>query len=184
MKNYQSYSDIELGNLLTGGDELAYIEAYNRYWKGLFIHACKMLRDEEQAMDAVQDIFTNLWNKRNSIVINTSIKTYLYSSVRNHVLNSINKNKLKEKYIDSLAAFAEKGEMTTDDYVIFNDFSQKIDKEVENFSPRMRAIYVLSREAGLSNRDIAEELNITDHTVKKTINRALKVLRTQITSLF
>lgn len=184
MKNYKSYSDTELADLLTSGDEVAYIETYNRYWKCLFIHACKMLGDEEQAMDTVQDIFTNLWNKRSTLVITTSIKTYLYTSVRNHVLNAINKGKLKEKYLDSLAAFVKRGDMSTEDQVIFRDFSKKIEQEVENFTPRMRTIFVLSREGGLSNRDIAEELNITDHTVKKTINRALKVLRTQISSLF
>lgn len=182
--NYEAYSDTELTDLLTAGDELAYIEVYNRYWERLFIHACKMLRDEEHAMDVIQDIFTALWSKREKLSINISVKTYLYTSVRNAVINSIKKSKQQEKYMDSISAFAKKGEMSTENHIIYRDFVEQIDKEVENFSPRMKTVFVLSREDGLSNKDIAKALNITDHTVKKTINRALKILRTQVSSLF
>lgn len=184
MKHYASYSDCELADLLIGGDELAYIAVYDRYWKRLFIHACQMLRDEDQAMDVVQDIFTILWNRRKSIVIKTSIKTYLYTSVRNHVLNTISKSKLRTKYLDSIVSFIEQGETSTESQVICKDFMDRIDRQVGKFSPRMRTIYTLSREEGLSNKDIARELNITDHTVKKTISRALKVLRAQISTVF
>lgn len=184
MNNYESYTDTELASLLAHGDQSAYIECYNRYWKNLFIHACRMLRDEDQAMDIVQDIYSNLWNKRDSLIVNSSIKTYLYTSVRNHVINVINKGKQKDKYLDSIAAFAQKAEFSTDDYVHFKDLAERIDREVDKFSPRMKTIFVLSREDGMSNKDIAEKLDITDHTVKKTINRALKLLRTQISSFF
>jgi len=141
-----------------------------------------MLRDEDQAMDIVQDIFTILWNRNVDIQINTSIKTYLYSAVRNHTLNYSNRGKLKDKYLDSLSEFLERGELHTEEQVNFRDFARRIDREIDSFSPKMKTIFELSRKQGLSNKDIAIELNITDHTVKKTINRALQRLRTQVSS--
>ena len=183
MNTYKSYQDAELTILLKSNDEKAFTEIYNRYWSRLYLHAHKMLRDEAQAMDLVQDIYTSLWNKRAGIQINTSIKTYLYTAVRNHTLNYINRGKLKDKYLDSLATFLEKGELQTEEQVHFRDFAQRIDREIEKFSPKMKTIFNLSRNQGLSNKDIAAELAITDHTVKKTINRALKRLKTQVSYL-
>lgn len=180
MNSYKSYSDIELTSFLKSGDELAFIEIYNRFWPVLYLHSRKMLRDDDQAKDIVQDIFTNLWNKCEDIQINSSIKNYLYSSVRNHTLNYINRGKLKDKYLDSLVDFVHKGEFQTEEQVIVRDLSERIEREVADFSPKMKTIYELSRKKGLSNLEIAFELNITDHAVKKTINRALKRLKRQI----
>jgi len=182
MKIYKAYLDSELTVLMRDGDDEAFTEIYNRYWSRLYFHALKMLKDEDQAMDIVQDIFTKLWNRNIDLEINISIKTYLYSAVRNHTLNYINRSKLKDKYLDSLAQFLEKGELITEEQVHFRDFAQRIDCEIDRFSPKMKTIFELSRKDGLSNKEIAIELNITDHTVKKTINRALKRLKTQVSS--
>ena len=182
METYTNYSDSDLAIMIRNGDEKAFSEIYNRYWSKLYMHSRKMLRDEDQAMDIVQDIFTNLWNRNIDIHINTSIKTYLYSAVRNHTLNHINRGKLKDRYLNSLAEFLERGELHTEEQVDFLDFAQRIDREIDRFSPKMKAIFELSRNQGLSNKDIATELNITNHTVKKTINRALQRLKTQVSS--
>lgn|SRR5690606_22667080 len=184
MNTYKSYQDSELAILLKNNDEAAFTEIYNRYWSRLYLHAYKMLRDEAQAMDLVQDIYTSLWNKNEELQINTCLKTYLYTALRNHTLNYINRGKLKDKYLNSLASYLEKGELQTEEQVHFRDFAEQIDREVENFSPKMKTIFNLSRNQGLSNKEIAIELEITDHTVKKTINRALNRLKTQVSYLF
>src|SRR5690606_2219864 len=150
---------------------------YDRYWKRLYLFASRMLQDEEQGMDIVQDLFTALWHYRSEFDIKTALKTYLYTSVRNLTLNYINRSKRKDQYLQSLVSFFEKGEMNTEEQVLFKEFSDRIDRQVEQFSPQMKQIFVLSRNEGLSNKAIADELGITDHAVKKAINRALKVLR-------
>lgn len=182
MNTYKSFSDSELTAQLQNANEAAFTELYNRYWVVLYVHAVKMTNDEDQARDIVQDIFTVLWKKREVISVNTSLKSYLYKAVRNKVLNSINRSKLKESYLKSLISFVVKGELHTQEQVEFRDFERRIDREVNNFPPRMKLIYELSRNEGLSNKEIARDLEITDHTVKKTINRALHRLRTQICS--
>jgi hypothetical protein len=71
MAAYGTYTDQELTALLKGGDERAYTEIYTRYWPLLFRHSLKMLHDEDQAMDVVQDIFTSLWFNRDVLDFNT-----------------------------------------------------------------------------------------------------------------
>ena len=174
---YKGYTDGELVKLLASSDEAAYTELYDRYWERLYLFASRMLQDEEQGMDIVQDLFTTLWHNRYQFDIRTSLKTYLYTSVRNLTLNYINRSKQKDRYLQSLVSFFEKGVMNTEEQVLFKEFSDRIDRQVERFSPQMKQIFVLSRNEGLSNKAIADELGITDHAVKKAINRALKVLR-------
>lgn len=177
-KDPKEYADSELAELLTCSDEAAYTEIYDRYWRRLYLFASRMLQDSEQGMDIVQDLFTVLWHKRREFDITTSLKTYLYTSVRNLTLNCINKSKQKDKYLQSIISFFEKGEVNTEEQVLFKEFADRIDRQIEDFPPKMKQIFVLSRNQGLSNKAIASELNITDHAVKKAINRALKVLKT------
>lgn len=183
MADYTNYTDEELLSCLKSGDEKAYVQLYKRYWSVLYAHSRHMLRNDEEAKDIVQDIFTVLWNKREEIQKGLAIKPYLYASVRNHTLNHINRGKLKNKYLESLAQYIAKGEKVTEEQVCYRDFAARIERGIENLPPRMKQIFELSRKAGLTNMAIAEELDISDHTVKKTIGRALKLLRTQISVL-
>lgn len=175
--DYRGYEDIRLAALLKCSDEAAYTEIYDRYWRRLYLFASRMLQDSEQGMDIVQDLFTVLWHNRKEFDITTSLKTYLYTSVRNLTLNHINKSKQRDKYLQSIVSFAEKGELNTEEQVLFKEFANRIDRQIDHFPPKMKQIFVLSRNQGLSNKAIASELGITDHAVKKAINRALKVLR-------
>ena len=101
-EDYKEYADSELAKLLKSSDEAAYTELYDRYWRRLYLFASRMLQDEEQGMDIVQDLFTALWHNRKEFDITTSLKTYLYTSVRNLTLNYINKSKQKDKYLQSM----------------------------------------------------------------------------------
>ncbi|TZF84909.1 RNA polymerase sigma-70 factor [Pedobacter sp. BS3] len=184
MSAYSALTDQELVAFLCEGNEAAFTAIYNRYWAVLYAHARKMLRDDDEAMDVVQDIFTTLWKKSGGLILTTSIKSYLYTAVRNQTLNQINRSRLKDTYLLSLARFAEQGEYNTDEQVVYHDLLERIEQEIANLPPKMREIFEMSRKSGLSHKAIAEELSITDHTVKKTINRALKVLKAQISSFF
>src|SRR5690606_41157339 len=90
---YKEYADGELVTLLASSDEAAYTELYDRYWERLYLFASRMLQDEEQGMDIVEDLLTTLWHNRYQFDIRTSLKTYLYTSVHNLTLNYINRSK-------------------------------------------------------------------------------------------
>ncbi|PWG80203.1 RNA polymerase sigma factor [Pararcticibacter amylolyticus] len=181
--SYEGISDAELTLMLRNGDHAAYTEIYNRYWHVLYIHAARMLQDRDEAMDVVQDIFTTIWNRSSDLQIYTSIKTYLYVSVRNQILKFLSRSKLHDKFVKAIAENYQEGMNVTDEALAFNEFSRLIEKEIANLPPRMQEIFLKSRVEGLSHREIAEDLGVTEHTVKTTIYRTLKLLRSKLTTV-
>jgi RNA polymerase sigma-70 factor (family 1) len=173
-------SDQELVDLLKSGNHAAFTELYNRYWAVLFHHARKMLQNEDAAVDIVQDIFTAIWIKNTELTITTSTKAYLYAAVRNRIVSSIRQNKVHESYLDSLTAVIEKGEIVTDEQIRYREFSAQVEIEISKLPPKMREVFELSRKEGLSNSQIARELNIANETVKKQIYKAMKTLRLKL----
>ncbi len=177
MPVYNKYSDEQLTKLLQAGDESAYTELYNRYWALLFKHACRMLRDEDDATDVVQEVFTTLWTKAPSLTYSHSISAFLYAATRNKVLDIIDKRKVRSTYIESLQQFVEKGEYVTDNIILEKELSNRIEKEIENLPKKMRDTFLLSKKNNLSHREIAKITETSEATVKKQIYNAMKILK-------
>jgi RNA polymerase sigma-70 factor (family 1) len=180
---YKHHSDHELTDLLKSGDQLAYAEIYHRYHAVLYIHAFKRLQLREECRDLVHELFTTLWIKRVEITFKTTLSGYLYTSVRNKIFDLLAKQKLKKSYTESIQHFAENGFVTTDYLVRQNQLKAIIDQEIANLPARTRQIFELSRKNFLSHQEIAKALNLSEQTVKTTINNALKVLRTRLGSI-
>lgn len=179
MRLYHQLSDVELLGLLKSGNHLAFEAIYKRYWNLLYRNARKMLSDDEEVNDVVQDIFISLWELPPHSAYNNSLSSYLYSSVRNKIINIINRNKLKDGYSKSLIDFYEKGEYVTDLEVREKELAACIEKEIAQLPDKMRLVFELSRKKNLSYKQIAEEVNISEGTVKKQIYYAIKILRTK-----
>lgn len=180
MTDYAQHRDQALITLLSQDDEHAFAEIHNRYKGVLFVHALRMLDHEDEAKDIVQELFTTLWIRRREINLTSSLSSYLYSAVRNRVLDCIARKKTEEKYIRSLAAFMEEGENITDHEIRQKELSRLIEREVALLPARMREIFELSRDKNLSYKEIAQELNISDKTVKKQVSNALGILRKKL----
>jgi RNA polymerase sigma-70 factor (ECF subfamily) len=181
MTSKGSYTtDEQLFAMMADGKAAAYSEIYERYWPVLFIHATKILQNENDAMDIVQDVFTTLWLKRHDIEIKVSLKAYLYTSVRNQTLNHIQKSKSRDRYLSSLLSFVSESKSEVEERLIFKEFNQLIDEEINQLPAKTKAIFELSRKHGYSNGKIADELKITPNTVKKTINRAIKKIKLKL----
>ncbi len=181
MSQYGVYTDEELLEFLRDGDRTAFTEIYNRYWQVLITHACKILKDDDEALDVVQDIFLTIWNRSSDLEIKSSLKSYLYTATRNQALKVINRSNLKEEFAGELAAAFEEGLSTTDEAVAFNELSAILEEAIKKLPPRLKIVYEKSREQGLSHRAIAEELNIAENTVKSAMHRTLTYLRSKLT---
>ncbi|ADY52091.1 RNA polymerase, sigma-24 subunit, ECF subfamily [Pseudopedobacter saltans DSM 12145] len=180
MKNLKLYTDAELFDLVKNGHSFAFSEIYNRYWEILFRHAYRLLKDKDLAKDIVQEVFVSLWDKIGELDLQFSINAYLYKSVRNKVLNLIEKDKVKNNYLESLAAFINSSEAITDYRLRERLLKEKIEKEIADLPPKMRQIFEMSRKQNLSHRQIAKELNLSDKTVKKQMSNAIKILRLKL----
>ena len=180
MADYSSYTDADLTELLRSGDRFAFTEIYNRYKLVLHNHAWNKTRNNVEAQDAIQDVFSNLWTKREVNQIGSNLSGYLYISVRNHILNLFAKKQVQEKYINSIQQFSQQATALTDHRVRESMLRDVIEKEIAELPPRMREVFELSRKQHLSHREIAEIMGTTEQTVKKQVSNALKHLRSKL----
>jgi RNA polymerase sigma-70 factor (family 1) len=177
---YSSCSDNELADLVKSGDRLAYEEIYHRYKFILHNHAWNKIRNKEDAQDALQEVFAKLWDKRATLDIGSNLSGYLYTSVRNHILNLIARKDIQDRYIASIQKFTEEQQVITDHRIRENQLRAFIDKEIAALPPRMREVFELSRKEHMTYKEIAAHLGTSEETVKKQVSGALKALRIKL----
>lgn len=182
MTDYSVFNDFELAKLLKEGDQYAYTEIFERYKGLLYKHAYRLLSDQEEANDIIQDLFLTLWQKRAGLNLTTSLSSYLYSAVRNRIFDLISHQKVASKYLDSIKAFVEQGDYITDEQIRSNELSRIIEREIASLPPKMRKVFELSRTGDLSYKEIGQQLNISDKTVKQQAYNAVKILKLKINS--
>jgi len=177
MSSYKSFSDQELTALLREGEESAFKEIYERYHSLLNIYAYKKLHNKQESQDVVQEVLTNLWNKRFQLSLEICLVAYLYTSVRNRSLDIFSHKQVETKYYISLQGFIETSVDSADFLVREHDFKRLIEKEIEALPPRMREAFRLSREQRLSHKDVAARMDISEQTASTQIKKALRILR-------
>jgi len=180
MADYSNLSDIELSSLVKQGDQGAYSHLYQRYFRLLYLHAYKRLRDEDQAEDIVQDFFTSLWMKHDSFALTDNFNGYCFSSVNNRIVNHFLHKEVESKYVASFLAFANGAEEQTDYLVRERQLSAQIEREIQALPGKMREIFELSRKANMSYREIADKLDLSEKTVNRQISNALVRLKTKL----
>lgn len=185
MESTWSIPDYAILVRLSQRDQEAYKIVYHRFKGVLFMHARRMLKDDEAARDAVQEVYTTLWEKAESINPRGNIAGWLYTCLRNQILKSIQTDQKQEHYLASLASFEENPDaMQADTNLRLKELSAIFERELAKLPPRMRNIYELSRKGYLSHKEIAAQLSIKEGTVKQQINNALHILRSKLSMLF
>ena len=170
-------SDEELIILLKSGSQSAFAVIYNRYWRIMYAHIYKMMRNEDEAKDILQDIFSSLWINHVAFPEKGNLPAYLYVASRNKVLNLIRSQKYRNDYLSSLAVFADEMRNETLDAMNERDLMAAIEQEIQNLPPRMRQVFEMSRKENLSHKEIAQRLGTSDETVKKQINKSIKAIK-------
>ncbi len=183
MQSYKSVCDGELVEMLRSDDHGAYTELYDRYADRLYTHVRTKLRDREDAKDVVQEVFTALWNNREGLKPQASLLPYLFAAVRYKVINLLLQRNLHAKYIDAETPKFQEEPTASDHLVRERELQQLINDEVSRLPKKMREVFCLSRDHYLSHREIAERMELSEATVKKQVNNALKVLRLRLGTL-
>lgn len=183
MMHYSNFTDQELSILLKKGDHDAFTEIYHRYKRLLYTHAYQRLRNEQEVDDIIHELFAALWIKRENLVFKTNLAGYLYTAVRNRILDYVAHQKVESTYISSLAIFLKQSENFTDFLLREKQLKILIDKEIAALPPKMREVFELSRKENLSHDEISIRLGISKKTVKSQVNNALKILRSKLSLL-
>jgi len=171
--------DKELYQKLKLGDERAFQVLFRKYYPAMCNFARQFLNDPELAEETVQDMFVKIWEKRESLNIESSVKHYFFRSVRNHCLNQIQHEKIKKQYASMVLETAQQ-EINPDQYYIEVGLVDRIEKSIDSLPPKRQEIFRLSREQGLKYKEIAETLNISVKTVEAQMGLALKHLRDEL----
>lgn len=165
---------------LSKGDEYAYRVLFDRYYDVLNNFACKYVDDIAVSEDIVQDVFYNLWEKRESHSDINSLKSYLYSSVKNKCLNHLQHNKVKEKYLNS-----EKKKQSDEFFlnqILEEEVYQILRDAIKTLPEQTKDVYELSL-LGYSNPEIAERLDLSIDSVKSHKKRGKKFLKERLQNL-
>jgi RNA polymerase sigma-70 factor (family 1) len=180
MRYDSDISDYNLVMMLKTGHKAAYATIYDRYKRLMFDHALKKIGDADAAQDILQDVFLNLWTNRAQISESENLKGYLYTAVRNKIFNLIAHSKVRSIYATSMMQYAQSGDITTDHLIRERQFTELIDREIASLPERMREIFLLSRKEHLKNKQIADQLNLSEHTVATQIKRAIRILKNRL----
>lgn len=167
--------DIELIDRMKSGDDFALKVIYNKYWNRLYLSAYNILKDQQICEDIIQEIFINLWNKRETIEIRVSLKAYLFASTRYEVYRQVRYGSVHEGLFENVYERMEcPSEYGNIEHL---ELLSQIDSIVEKLSTKCKVVYKLSREEQLSHKQIASQLDISPKTVENHLNKALRQLR-------
>jgi len=178
--NYSKLGDDDLIVLLKEDNSYAYTEIFERYNTLLIRHAFKLLSNDEEAYDVVQDVFLTLWQKRAEVSINSSLSAYLFTAVKNRIFKLFAHKEVVIRYAASISAFLLEGYNIVENEILEKELSELIRKEINALPARMREVFLLNKTEELSYKEIAQRLGISDQTAKQQVYKALKILKPKI----
>jgi RNA polymerase sigma-70 factor (family 1) len=161
-------------------DYQAFEKIYNHTYQFLCTLAARMVKSRELAEEIVDDVFCTLWSNRKKIVINTSFKAYLATSVRNRSLDAVRKMRTTKILELDTASDIPCKQSVADETLFLQELNLSIESAIASLPTQCRAIFLLSREQGLMYKEIAELLKISIKTVDTQMGRALKHLRSLV----
>jgi RNA polymerase sigma-70 factor, ECF subfamily len=152
---------------------------FQLYFEGLYRYAFTILKNNDDAKDAVQSVFVKIWEKRAVIDEHQSVQSYLYTSVYNYCLNAKKKEKVRKEYIQNNQLTLQ----TNTDQLVTRENIKTITEALESLPPQCRLIFFKSRFEKMKYTEIAQELNLSVKTIEVQIGKALKILRQKLSGV-
>lgn len=169
----------DLFQKIKNGDQASFEQLFKAYYAPLCLFSNRYLDDREACEEIVQGFFLIFWEKRKEIEINSSVRNYLFGSVRNRCLNHLKHKKIEQHY----QQMVKNQEFREDDYsACFPEvgLAERIEAAIAELPDRRREIFLLNREKGLKYREIADMLGLSVKTVETQMGHALKTLRDKL----
>jgi len=174
-------SNTELVRLLKRGDMKAFDIIYEKYSRRLYGFVFRYVKQDADTEEIVQDVFIKIWKSRTKIDVYSSFESFLFTIAHNAMVNLLKKRVTEQKYVEhvkSLQVINESYELT--DEIHYKELEQKFLGLLDELSPRQKEIFQLSREEGLSNKEIADKLGISIQTVKNHLVTTLSFLKNKL----
>ncbi len=175
----KNISDKELVEKLRKGDLEAFDAVFEKYSNRLFGFALKYLRSKEVAEGLVQDVFLKIWENRNTLKKDSSLKSYLFTIAYHNICKFFRKKQLQEKLEEKISLVSDIS-VDPEEQIDYQSTLEQIEKLIEKLPPKQKTIFLKSRKEGKSTREIAEEMHLAPGTVDNHISAALKFLRKHV----
>lgn len=180
-----SESDHILLHNISKNDYQSFERLYEKYWEKLYDYVIRRINSHEVSQEIVQEVFVSLWEKRNTIQINTSVASYLFAAAKYQMLNYIKACAVREKYAENFRAFsASRFDNSTEESMALSELQGQILQGMSTLPEKCKEVFLLKRVQHLSTHEIASQLNISPKTVENHMTRALKILRVSLQEFF
>lgn len=181
MAHYRTYGDQDLVDLMRSGDERALIEVYDRYWDKMLAVAYNRLGNLEEAEECVQDVLYKLWKLRDDFALSgINLINYLSRAIRNqsfNVLDRRHRERLKSEQFNPTEAI---NHLSPEHSLMVRELQQQLDNAIKALPSQCQLVFKLSRQEGLSNKEIANKLELSENTVKSHLKKADKEIKGNI----
>lgn len=170
---------------IISGDESSFEIVYRYYYPRLNYFAGQYLLDSEASKNIVQDVFTELWDKKHTLRKDTNLNAWLFTVTKNKSLKIISQLKSKNNYDNYIRSrqldvnFKSLSDFDTSNFV-FEELQTQIQVALDKLSPSCRKVFEMSRFEDKKNREIAEELNLSIKTIESQISKALRSLKADL----
>ncbi len=177
--NYPLDDNVLVSDFLKGNVK-SFDLLHEKYSERLYGFAFKLLKNKEDALDTVQESYLRIWQKRRELDADKSFKAFLFTISYNIVMDQLRKRLSDINYLEFLKKNFQLEQVISENEADFNILEKQIQSYIGELPLRRQEIYRLSREKGLSNKEIAESLNISVKTVETQISLAVKLLKSRI----
>ena len=163
------------------GDEQAFELLFRKFYVRLCSFANKFLNDPEDAQEIVQEVFTKIWERRDEIDPEDSLKSYIFKIAQNLSINKLRRRKVESAYSEiHKLVYIEQHEFSAHESLLARELEENIAHSIGKLPTECRKIFELSRVEGLKYKEIAETLNISIKTVEAQMSKALRSLRIEL----
>ena len=160
------------------GSKPAFDQLFEKYWQQAYSSAYKRLKNHDDAKDIVQDIFTHIWLKRQTICIE-NLPAYLHVAIRNKVIKFALKQKPAHSFFDLLDHASEKN-LDADTLLLWKDFIKSYEALLKTLPPKRQMIFRLHYEENLSTKTISRQMGINRKTVQNQLGKAVETLKVSL----
>lgn len=159
------------------GDPDAFNQIFDRYYKRVYTFSLMTFKNRQDAEEAVQEVFYNLWKGRSKLKELKDLESWIFSICINIIRKHFRNLATEKKHLQAYAEEYSDHDSTTLRDVEYNDLLERTDQLIERLPPRQKTIFLLSRKESMSNLEISRKLNISVRTVDNQISRAKAFLR-------
>jgi RNA polymerase sigma-70 factor (ECF subfamily) len=170
--------DSSIVTLLQEGNNEAYKQMFIKYYAPLCEYASQYITDDE-AEELIQELMLYIWENRRYLIVESSLKSYLFIAAKHRCLNTIKKQQYHRR-IHSVLYEKLKDQFESPDYYLVNDLGEELRKAIKELPQGYRQTFAMSRLENHTNAEIARKLGVSVKTIEYRITQSLKILRMKL----